>query len=67
VNFNYTSRGKVLRIAIALAYTSGDMEGGYPGNLKVTVVYTLTDENGLIIYYSAMTDKQRFTSLKAVD
>lgn len=43
--------------AISLAYRSVDGEEGYPGNLDVTVVYTLTDKNGLKIEYSAKTDK----------
>lgn len=43
--------------AIRLSYLSKDGEEGYPGNLKATVVYTLTDDNGLKIDYSATTDK----------
>ena len=33
------------------------MEEGFPGNLSVTVVYTLTDTNELEIRYEATTDK----------
>ena len=44
-------------IALELSYTSQDMEEGYPGNLQVTVVYTLTDDNELKIDYRAVTDK----------
>ena len=43
--------------AIELTYTSIDMEEGYPGNLQVTVTYTLTDANELKIDYKATTDK----------
>ncbi len=43
--------------ALTLNYTSKDGEEGYPGNLKVTVLYTLTDENELSIEYNAETDK----------
>jgi aldose 1-epimerase len=43
--------------ALTLNYLSKDGEEGYPGNLKVTVVYTLTDDNELLIDYSAETDK----------
>jgi aldose 1-epimerase len=43
--------------ALTLDYTSKDGEEGYPGNLKVTVIYTLSDDNELGIEYSAETDK----------
>ena len=43
--------------AIELTYTSKDMEEGYPGNLQVTVTYTLTDSNEVKIDYHAVTDK----------
>src|SRR5882757_8303240 len=42
---------------IKLTYLSKDGEEGYPGNLSVTVVYTLTTDNALKIEYSAATDK----------
>jgi aldose 1-epimerase len=43
--------------SLELTYTAKDMEEGYPGNLKATVIYTLTDNNELKIDYSATTDK----------
>jgi aldose 1-epimerase len=42
---------------LELKYLSKDGEEGYPGNLNVTVVYKLTDNNELEINYAATTDK----------
>lgn len=42
---------------VELKYLSKDGEEGYPGNLNVTVTYSLTAENGLRIEYGASTDK----------
>jgi aldose 1-epimerase len=43
--------------AVRLTRTSPDGEEGFPGNLKVAVTYTLTDNNELRIDYEATTDK----------
>ena len=43
--------------SLLLTYTSKDGDQGFPGNLKVEVVYTLTSDNALQISYSATTDK----------
>jgi aldose 1-epimerase len=40
-----------------LHYLSKDGEEGYPGNLDVTIKYTLTDKDELEIEYNATTDK----------
>jgi aldose 1-epimerase len=50
-------------LALELSYLSKDGEEGFPGNLKVTVVYTLTDGNELRIAYSATTDKTTVVNL----
>lgn len=44
-------------VGVKLSYFSKDMEEGYPGNLQVTVAYTLTDSNELKITYEAEVDK----------
>ena len=49
--------------ALELSYLSKDGEEGYPGNLSVTVVFTLTEENELKIDYSATTDKDTVLNL----
>ncbi|MDR3694846.1 aldose epimerase family protein [Mucilaginibacter sp.] len=48
---------------LELSYLSKDGEGGYPGNLKVKVTYTLTDDNAIKIAYSATTDKTTIVNL----
>ena len=48
---------------VVFKYTSPDGEEGYPGELSVSVKYTLTDDNALAINYVAMTDKKTIVNL----
>jgi aldose 1-epimerase len=43
--------------AVRLRYLSKDGEEGYPGNLTLTVTYTLTEDDQLQVDYEATTDK----------
>lgn len=49
--------------ALKLTYLSRDGEEGFPGNLDVTVIYRLTDDNSLVMEYSATTDKTTVVNL----
>ena len=48
---------------LELTYLSKDGEEGFPGNLFVTVIYHLTDDNTLEISYEATTDQTTIVNL----
>lgn len=48
---------------LELEYLSKDGEENYPGNLKVKVIYSLTEENELKISYQVTTDKTTIINL----
>jgi aldose 1-epimerase len=49
--------------SVKLTYLSKDGEEGFPGNLKTSVTYSLTDNNELRIDYEAETDKPTIVNL----
>ncbi len=49
--------------SVRLSYLSPDGEEGFPGNLTVTVIYSLIDDNALKIEYRATTDKPTIVNL----
>jgi len=51
--------------SIKLSYFSPDGEENYPGNLDVSVTYTLTDQNELVIEYEATTDQTTVVNMTA--
>ncbi len=44
--------------AVEFTYVSPDGKEGFPGNKTVTVKYTLTDKNEIVIDYTAVSDKK---------
>ncbi len=49
--------------SITLTYTSPDGEEYFPGELKVSITYTLTEENELEIEYKAISDSETVVNL----
>ncbi len=54
---------KPLNGKLELHYLSRDGEEGYPGNLNVTAIYTLTEDNALRLDYTATSDKDTVLNL----
>ncbi len=48
---------------IIFTYLSKDMEGGFPGNAKIKVTYSMNDDNELHMDYEATTDKTTVMNL----
>ncbi len=49
--------------AVTFSYTSPDGEDGFPGNLTVSLTYTLSEDNELELSYAASTDKATYLNL----
>jgi aldose 1-epimerase len=49
--------------SVKLTYRSKDGEEGYPGNLSVTALYTLTHDNALKLEFTATTDQDTVVNL----
>lgn len=50
-------------VSLILSYTSIDMEEGYPGNMKIEVIYSLNNDNELITDYIASSDRDTIINL----
>jgi aldose 1-epimerase len=51
------------KTSVEFTYFSKDMEAGYPGNLTARIIYTLTDDNELIMEYHASSDRDTLCNL----
>ena len=49
--------------SLVLSYLSKDMEEGYPGNLRIQVIYTLDNNDELSVKYQAVSDKTTIINL----
>lgn len=49
--------------SVVCKYHSADMENGFPGNFDVTVTYTLTDDNEVVIDYEGVADKKTLINM----
>lgn len=48
---------------VKFSYHSPDMENGFPGNLDISVTYTLTEDNAIEIYYDGVCDKKTLINM----
>lgn len=56
-------KAKQLRDGVEFTYLKKDMENGYPGNVKFSVIYKFDNNNNLNIQYKATTDKDTLVNL----
>lgn len=56
-------KAEILDAGLKLSYVSKDMEEGYPGDLDVSIIYSLDEDNSLKIEYFAKANKDTLCSL----
>ena len=56
-------KGSIVDDSLVLKATSPDGDDGFPGNMALTVTYTLTEANGLVMDYKATTDAPTLINL----
>lgn len=61
--FNVEVRENENEVSALLSYYSKDGEEGYPGNLKVNIIYTINENNEFKITYKAISDKDTLVNL----
>lgn len=61
--FKKIFKAQPLEDGIIFTLTSPDGDQGYPGNLEIKVTYALTDDNGVVIAYDAVSDKDTIVNL----
>lgn len=49
--------------SVKFSYHSPDMENGFPGNFDISVTYTLTDDNEVVIDYDGVSDKKTLINM----
>ncbi|MFZ5965777.1 MAG: aldose epimerase family protein [Bacillota bacterium] len=61
--WDYKIRQGEDKSTVEFTYISKNMEENYPGNMTCKVIYTLTDENELLVEYEAVSDKKTLCNL----
>ncbi len=56
-------KANILKDGIEFTYTKKDMESGYPGNVKASVIYKFDNDNNLHIQYKATSDKDTIINM----
>ncbi|WP_367925270.1 aldose epimerase family protein [uncultured Ruthenibacterium sp.] len=58
-----TYQGSIVDDSLVLTGRSPDGDDGFPGNMDITVTYKLTDDDALVMDYTATTDKATVINL----